>query len=159
MGKSVRRSGRKEESQVQAGQPQGVAGVVLEAREALRELVLNAGFAVFAELLEEDREALYGPRYARDGDREGYRHGSEVGHLVFGGMLFDLARPTSPGSVYGSAVVPGAPTPTAVVSLPRHQGPILDRSAPRVAQPSRLGAEQGRSPPLPSAVGSAAPGL
>ena len=85
MGKSVRRSGRKEELPVQAGELSGVAGVVLEAREALRELVLNAGFAVFAELLEEDREALCGPRYVRDGEREAYRHGSEVGRLVFGG--------------------------------------------------------------------------
>ena len=93
MGKSVRRSGRKEESEVQAGQLHGVAGVVLEAREALRELVLSAGFAVFAELLEEDREALCGPRYERDGEREAYRHGSEAGRLVFGGQQVRLRRP------------------------------------------------------------------
>ena len=82
MGKGVRRSRKKEE---QAEALHGVADVVLEVREALRELVLSAGFAVFAELLEEDREALCGPRYARDGEREAYRHGSEVGRLVFGG--------------------------------------------------------------------------
>jgi len=93
MGKGVRRSGKKEEQPVEAARPSGVAGVVVEAREALRELVLNAGFAVFAELLEEDREAMCGPRYSREGKREAYRHGSEVGRLVFGGRQVRLRRP------------------------------------------------------------------
>ena len=93
MGKGVRRSGKKEEQPVEAARPSGVAGVVVEAREALRELVLNAGFAVFAELLEEDREAVCGPRYSREGKREAYRHGSEVGRLVFGGRQVRLRRP------------------------------------------------------------------
>ena len=57
MGKSVRRSARKEEESPAAEGLSGVVGLVMEAREALRELVLSAGFAVFAELLEEDREA------------------------------------------------------------------------------------------------------
>ena len=70
MGKSVRRSSRKEEGASEAEGPVGVAGVVMEAREALRDLVLNAGFAVFAELLEEDRASLCGPRYSRQGERE-----------------------------------------------------------------------------------------
>ena len=93
MGKGVRRSGKKEEQPVEAARPSGVAGVVVEAREALRELVLNAGFAIFAELLEEDREAVCGPRYSCEGEREAYRHGSEVGRLVFGGRQVRLRRP------------------------------------------------------------------
>ena len=93
MGKGVRRSTKKEELPVETTRPSGVAGVVMEAREALRELVLNAGFAVFAELLEEDREAVCGPRYSREGEREAYRHGSEVGRLVFGGRQVRLRRP------------------------------------------------------------------
>ena len=93
MGKSVRRSARKEEQEVVAEDPGGVAGVVVEAREALRDLVLSAGFAIFAELLEEDREALCGARYARGGDRQAYRHGSDEGRLVFGGRQVRLRRP------------------------------------------------------------------
>ena len=93
MGKSVRRSPRKEEESPAVEGLSGVVGLVMEAREALRELVLSAGFAVFAELLEEDREALCGPRYARGGPREAYRHGSETGRLVFGGRQVQLRRP------------------------------------------------------------------
>ena len=40
MGKSVRRSGRKEESEVEAGQLHGVAGVVLEARAEQSSIVV-----------------------------------------------------------------------------------------------------------------------
>ncbi len=93
MGKGVRRSSKKEEQPIETASPGGVAGVVVEAREALRELVLNAGFAVFAELLEEDREAVCGPRYSREGEREAYRHGSERGRLVFGGRQVRFRRP------------------------------------------------------------------
>ncbi len=93
MGKNVRRSGRREEVAVEGFEPSGVAGVLFKARESLRELVLHAGFAVFAELLEEDREAVCGPRYSREGERRAYRHGSEVGRLVFGGRQVRLRRP------------------------------------------------------------------
>lgn len=93
MGKNVRRSGSREEAAVEEFELSGVAGVLIAARESLRELVLHAGFAVFAELLEEDREAVCGPRYSREGEREAYRHGSEVGRLVFGGRQVRLRRP------------------------------------------------------------------
>jgi len=59
--------------------------VLQEGRRALRELVLAQGLRVFAELLEEDRTLLCGPRHAPNPERQAYRHGHDVGALVFGG--------------------------------------------------------------------------
>ena len=68
-------------------------GVILDARQALRELVLVSGMRVFAEMLEEDRTALCGPRHQPSADRKAYRHGHDEGSLVFGGRKIGVEKP------------------------------------------------------------------
>src|SRR5436190_11692296 len=59
--------------------------VLVQARTALREMVVGAGFQVLTAMLEEDREALCGPRYQQSETRQAYRHGSEEAPVVLGG--------------------------------------------------------------------------
>jgi len=59
--------------------------VLVQARTALREIVVGAGFQVLTAMLEEDREALCGPRYQQAETRRAYRHGSEEAPVVLGG--------------------------------------------------------------------------
>jgi len=67
--------------------------VLQEGRQALRELVLTNGLKVFAEMLEEDRTLLCGPRHQPSPDRSAYRHGHDEGRLVFGGRKIRLQKP------------------------------------------------------------------
>src|SRR5260370_34806343 len=59
--------------------------VLVRARTALREIVVGAGFQVLTAMLEEDREAVCGPRYQPSEARQAYRHGSEEAPVVLGG--------------------------------------------------------------------------
>lgn len=59
--------------------------VLVQARTALREIVLGSGFQVLTAMLEEDREALCGPRHSQSEERRAYRHGSEDAPVVLGG--------------------------------------------------------------------------
>lgn len=72
----------------------GVEGVLVRAGEALRELVMATGLAVFEAMLEEDRAALCGPAgYWQGEERRAYRYGHEQGKLVLGGRKVQLRRP------------------------------------------------------------------
>jgi putative transposase len=72
----------------------GVGGVLVRAGEALRELVMATGLAVFEAMLEEDREALCGPAGAWQGaQRTAYRYGHDQGRVVLGGRKVQLSRP------------------------------------------------------------------
>lgn len=94
MRKGVRRAAKKKASEKVAGATlSGLVAVVAEARRALREVVLEAGFGVFAELLEEDREALCGPRHVRAAERRAYRHGYDQGRLTMGGRQVRMRKP------------------------------------------------------------------
>ena len=68
-------------------------GILIDTRKALRELVMSSGLAVFAEMLEEDRTALCGPRHRPSPKRDAYRHGHDEGSLVFGGRKVRLRKP------------------------------------------------------------------
>ena len=70
-----------------------VGEVLVQARTALREIVLGAGFQVLDALLEEDREALCGRRYEQSGVREAYRHGCEKAPVVLGGRKVRVKKP------------------------------------------------------------------
>jgi putative transposase len=72
----------------------GLGGVLVRAGEALRELVMSTGLAVFEAMLEEDREALCGRAGRWQGlERRAYRHGHEQGRVVLGGRKVRLSRP------------------------------------------------------------------
>jgi len=68
----------------------GLAGVV---RRGLRELVFDAGMNHLREILEEERSAVCGPRYAQGPERQARRMGHAPGELVLGGRLVQVRRP------------------------------------------------------------------
>ena len=63
------------------------------ARLELRELVVDAGMQAVAQILEEERTAMCGPRYAHDAKRTKVRGGYASGELVFGGRRVKAERP------------------------------------------------------------------
>jgi transposase-like protein len=62
-------------------------------RRELREFVHESGFAALQMLLEEERTAVCGPRYAHHDERQAYRSGSVDGELTFGGRRVRVRRP------------------------------------------------------------------
>ena len=76
---------------------EGRAQLALElrhlVRENLREFVISAGTAALAAVLEEERTALVGPRYAHLPTRQARRSGSAPGELVMGGRRVQVRRP------------------------------------------------------------------
>jgi putative transposase len=64
-----------------------------ELRSSLFEAVVAAGTAEAIRMLEEQREALCGPRYKQVDERQAYRHGSCAGSLVMGGRRVTMPRP------------------------------------------------------------------
>jgi len=62
-------------------------------REDLRAFVVRSGMQALAELLEEERAALCGPRYRHDPERTSSRAGYAPGELVMGGRRVSVARP------------------------------------------------------------------
>lgn len=62
-------------------------------RTTLLDTVITAGSMRAIEILEEQRQALCGPRHAQDGARQAYRHGYTPGSLVMGGRRVTVPRP------------------------------------------------------------------
>lgn len=62
-------------------------------RADLREFVVSAGIAALTEVLEREREAVCGPRYAHLPTRRARRAGSAPGELVLGGRRVQVRRP------------------------------------------------------------------
>ena len=62
-------------------------------RRDLRAFVIDTGVAALAELLEEERTAVCGPRHARQEERRAYRAGHTRGELVMGGRRLSTNRP------------------------------------------------------------------
>jgi putative transposase len=70
-----------------------VLGLRHLVRENLRDFVISAGTAALAEVLEEERTRLVGPRYAHLPERRARRAGSAPGELVMGGRRVQVRRP------------------------------------------------------------------
>lgn len=68
-------------------------GLAHLVRENLREFVISAGTAALAAVLEDERTALVGPRYAHLPTRAARRSGSAPGELVMGGRRVQVRRP------------------------------------------------------------------
>jgi transposase-like protein len=62
-------------------------------REDLRAFVVSAGMSALAMLLERERTAVCGPRYAHDANRRARRAGHAPGELVLGGRRVSVRRP------------------------------------------------------------------
>jgi transposase-like protein len=78
-----------------------LAGVL---KAELHEFVMSAGMRIVAELLEEDRAAICGERYARHARRVASRAGHAPGELVLGGRRVQVRRPRA-RTVDGQEVV------------------------------------------------------
>ena len=70
-----------------------LGSVLVRAKQALREVMLSAGTDVLMALLEEDREALCGPRHEQSEGRENHRYGYDTGPLVLGGRKVAVRKP------------------------------------------------------------------
>ena len=70
-----------------------LGSVLVRAKQALREVMLSAGTDVLMALLEQDREALCGPRHEQSEGRENHRYGYDTGPLVLGGRKVAVRKP------------------------------------------------------------------
>src|SRR6266436_2009181 len=66
-------------------------------REALYDTVIGAGLACVNEVLEAERAALCGPRYAHTVARQAIRGGHVASSLVLGGRRVGVSRPRARG--------------------------------------------------------------
>ena len=62
--------------------------ILIDTQAALQELVVASGLKVLEAMLEEDRAAVCGPRYAHQPARQAYRTGHTPSQGVLGGALF-----------------------------------------------------------------------
>lgn len=67
--------------------------ILVNAKANLRDIAVSAGLQVLAAMLEEDRDALCGPRYQAASDRAAYRYGFDEGAVVFGGRKVRVRKP------------------------------------------------------------------
>lgn len=67
--------------------------LLVDARTELFELAVRSGLKVLATMLEEDRTAICGPRYAHVADRQASRAGTVRSAVVLGGRKVAVRRP------------------------------------------------------------------
>jgi len=67
--------------------------LLVDTRTELFELALRSGLQVFATMLEDDRTAICGPRYAHQADRQASRAGTVPSEVVLGGRKVAIQRP------------------------------------------------------------------
>src|SRR5712692_10560476 len=67
--------------------------LLVDTKTELLELALRSGLRVFTTMLEEDRTALCGPRYAHEPDRPASRAGTTQSEVVRGGRKVAIQRP------------------------------------------------------------------
>ena len=88
MGKSDRRSTEEQSREAQLRLPFREL-----VREALFDTVIVSGLEYVAEVLEEERSVLCGPRYQHDPQRQALRAGSVASSLSLGGRRVEVERP------------------------------------------------------------------
>ena len=67
--------------------------LLVDTKTELFELAMRSGLRVFTAMLEEDRTAICGPRYAHEPDRPASRAGTAPSEVVLGGRKVALPRP------------------------------------------------------------------
>jgi hypothetical protein len=67
--------------------------LLIDTRAELTELVVRSGMKVLEAMLEEDRVAVCGPRYAHQADRAAGRAGTTASAVVLGGRKVQIRRP------------------------------------------------------------------
>ena len=83
--------------------------ILVDAQAELQELVVQSGLKVLEAMLEEDRVAVCGPRYAHPPERRAARAGHAPSEVVLGGRQGGAAPPARPARRPGGRVahVPG----------------------------------------------------
>src|SRR5256886_17097241 len=67
--------------------------LLVDTKTELLELALRSGLKFFTAMLEEDRTAICGPRYAHEPDRPVSRAGTTRSEVVLGGRKVTIQRP------------------------------------------------------------------
>ena len=67
--------------------------ILIDTQAELQELVVASGLKVLDAMLEEDRAAVCGPRYAHQPARQAYRTGHTPSQVVLGGRTVAIRRP------------------------------------------------------------------
>ena len=67
--------------------------ILIDTQAELQELVVASGLQVLEAMLEEDRAAVCGPRYAHQPARQAYRTGPTPSQVVLGGRKVAIRRP------------------------------------------------------------------
>ena len=92
-----RRAGQAAAPPVEVAVPEQVivsmAEIAESAKEGLLALAVSTGLQVMTAMFEEDVTALCGPQSKHNGDRAGYRHGTEAGSVTLGGRRIPVTRP------------------------------------------------------------------
>jgi hypothetical protein len=70
-----------------------LVNLLIDTRTELVELMVRSGLRVLDAMLEEDRTALCGPRYAHDPTRGASRAGTVASEVVLGGRKVAVRRP------------------------------------------------------------------
>ena len=118
--------------------------ILIDTQAELQELVVASGLKVLEAMLEEDRAAVCGPRYAHQPARQAYRTGHTPSQVVLGGRKVAIRRPRARRALESP-----------VASSPRARG-RSGRRAPGGGSRLSTGAEAGTRAPssasLPRAV-------
>ena len=84
---------RRRQSASRASRHLPLVDILIDAQAELQELVIAAGLRVLEAMLEEDRAAVCGPRYAHQPARHAYRAGHAPSQVVLGGHKVAIRRP------------------------------------------------------------------
>ena len=79
--------------------------LLVDTRTELFELAMRSGLGVFAVMLEQDRTAICGPRYAHEPDRAASRAGTTLSEVVLGGRKVAIQRPRA-RTAAGEVILP-----------------------------------------------------
>ena len=67
--------------------------LLVDTRAELMELAVTSGLKVLTTMLEEDRTAIWGPRYQHQSDRQASRAGTVPSEVVLSGRKVAIRRP------------------------------------------------------------------
>ena len=81
--------------------------ILIDTQAELQELVVASGLKVLEAMLEDDRVAVCGPRYAHQPERQAYRAGHAPSQVVLGGRKVAIRRPRARRAGDGGAVATG----------------------------------------------------
>ena len=83
--------------------------ILVDTQTERQALVVASGLQVLEAMLEEDRVAVCGPRYAQQPERRASRAGRVLSEVVLGGRKMALRRPRVPTRQYGRSLEPLGP--------------------------------------------------